>query len=140
MRRRAAWGAVLVVLAMAAPATGNVPDSFSACAATEKGGECTKGQAVVPYGATVYLKGKVAPPHAGLTADVWHKGPYAADWELLATVGITDKGVMKYAWTTTSADGASEVDDPNLIQFKIQDHGRSNKVKVLVLLSDIPHR
>jgi len=134
MRRRAAWVAVLVVLAMAAPATANVPDSFTACGSDTQTGDCTS-LVDVMYGQTVYFKAKVKPPHADLLAGVWHKGPFQGDvWQRWATVEISAKGVMKYAWETTFDDGAQ--DSPHFVQFRIKDHGSSNRVRVRVWLGE----
>lgn len=132
MRRMALFVAACIALAMAAPATADEPDSFTACGKDSRNGECTTSVSVA-YGETVYLKGKVAPSHADLRAAVWHQDIYG-DWSQVDTVAISDKGRMKYAWHTTQADGGQE--NPHHWQFRIKDHGKSNKVKVLVWLGE----
>jgi len=134
MRRAAASMLVLALLAIAVPATANVPDSFTACGSDSRTGECT-GLVDIGFGQTVYLKGKVDPPHADLTAGVWHKGPFEGDvWERWATVEISATGLMRYRWETTQADGAQE--SPHFVQFRIKGHGVSNRVKVRVWLGE----
>lgn len=130
------WGsiAVLVLLVgLTVPASANVPDSFTACGSNTSGGKCTKVVSVM-YGGTVYFKGKVQPPHANLEAGVWHKGPDDSTWEKWGTVAINDHGVMKYQWHTTMADGEQE--NAHFVQFRIEGHGKSNKVKVYVWLGE----
>jgi hypothetical protein len=55
-------------------------------------------------------------------------------WERWATVEISDNGVMRYAWETTIDDGAQE--SPHFVQFRIKDHGKSNRVRVRVWLGE----
>lgn len=134
MRRTSALVAALVALAMAAPATANEPDSFTACGSDSQTGECVE-LVNVGYGQTVYLKGKVDPPHADLRAGVWHRGPFAEDtWERWAVVDIAANGVMKYRWETTFGDGAQE--SPHRVEFRIKGHGKSNRVRVRVWLGE----
>ena len=133
MRPAAAWVVGLVVLALAAPATANEPESFTACGSDTKDGECTSLVDVL-YGGTVYLKGKVKPAHADLEAGVWHKDPFEDSWERWGTVEISDRGVMKYAWETTFDDGAQE--NHHLVQFRIKGHGNSDRVHVRVWLGE----
>ena len=131
------WGSIAVfvlLLGLTVPASANTPDSFTACGADTKGGECTKSVSV-GYGQTVYLKGEVDPAHAGLKAGVWHLGPNPGDtWERWTRVVISDTGRMSYAWETTMDDGAQE--NPHHVQFRIKGHGKSNRVKVLVWLGE----
>ena len=132
--RRSGWLAVVLVLALVTPASANTPDSFDACGAAEKGGDCTT-RVAVGYGSTVYFKGKVQPAHADQTAGVWHKGPFQGDvWQKWASIEISAAGVMKYAWETTMDDGAQE--NWHSVQFRIKGHGKSNIVKVQVWLGE----
>lgn len=126
-------GAVVLVLALAAPAAANTPDSFSACAKKGPAARCRESISVLA-GKTVYLKGKVSPPHANLEAELRHLGPDDASWKVLATVEIGDLGGMKYTWETTTADGSQT--DPHWFQFRIPDHGGSNAVEVMVFLGE----
>jgi hypothetical protein len=130
------WGSIAVValvLGLAVPAFANTPTSFTACGSATSGGKCTR-VVSVGYGSTVFLKGKVKPPHANLQAGVWHTGPNDSAWEKWATVPISAKGVMKYKWHTTQADGEQE--NAHFVQFRIAGHGKSNKVKVYVWLGE----
>jgi hypothetical protein len=133
--RRLGWIAVVaLVLALTTPASANTPTSFTACGSDTKGGDCTS-RVQVGYGQTVYLKARVKPPHADLTAGVWHKGFYPDDvWEKWDTVPISDTGVMKYRWETTIDDGSQE--SWHKVQFRIQGHGKSTIVKVRVWLGE----
>jgi hypothetical protein len=123
---------VVLVLALAVPASANTPDSFSACAKKAPDARC-RGSISVLAGKTVYLKGKVSPPHANLEAELWHQAPDLSV-ELLATVPIGDLGGMKYVWETTTADGSQT--DPNWFQFRIPGHGESNDVEVMVFFGE----
>ena len=125
--------ACLLTLALAAPATANEPESFSACARKGPDARCRESISVLA-GKTVYLKGKVAPAHANLEAELRHLGPDDASWKVLATVPIGDLGAMKYTWETTTADGSQT--DPHWFQFRIPDHGGSNAVEVMVFLGE----
>ncbi|MEW6059083.1 MAG: hypothetical protein AB1551_02900 [Actinomycetota bacterium] len=130
------WGSIAVlflILGLTVPASANVPDSFWACGSDTKKGECTQTVSVM-YGQTVHFKGKVQPPHADLEAGVWHKGPNDDTWERWATVAINDNGVMKYEWHTTINDGEQE--NAHRVQFRIEGHGKSNKVRVYVWLGE----
>jgi hypothetical protein len=122
-----------LVLALAVPAGADEPDSFSACGSDSKGGNCTK-LADVAYGETIYFKGVVDPPHSDLSAGVWYKAPFADSWVKWASVQISDKGVMKYAWETTIDDGAQ--DSKHCVQFRIKGHGKSNRVAARVWLGE----
>ena len=125
-------GAVVLVLALAVPASADTPDSFSACAKKGPGARCRESISVLA-GKTVYLKGKVSPPHAKLEAELWHQAPDLSV-ELLATVPIGDLGGMKYVWETTTADGSQT--DSNWFQFRIPGHGESNDVEVMVFFGE----
>jgi hypothetical protein len=125
--------ASLLTLAIATPATANTPDVFHACAKKEPDARCRESISVLA-GKTVYLKGKVSPPHANLEAELRHLGPDDASWKVLATVPIGDLGAMKYTWETTTADGSQT--DPHWFQFRIPDHGDSNAVEVMVFFGE----
>lgn len=133
MRRIAAGLVALALVLAAVPAGANVPRSFTACGSVTRHGDCGRVVNVI-YGKTVYLRGKVKPPHADLRAGVWHKGPFDDAWERWATVGISERGVMRYAWRTTLEDGAQDV--PHYVQFRIKGHGKSNRVRVYVWLGE----
>jgi hypothetical protein len=110
------WGSIAVIVllfGLTVPASANTPDWFTACG---------------------HLSGEVQPPHASLEAEVWHKGPDDTAWELWTTVDINAHGVMKYEWHTTQADGQQE--NAHFVQFRIEGHGKSNKVKVYVWLGE----
>ncbi len=125
-------GAVVLALALAAPASANTPDSFTACAKKRPHGVCRTSIAV-RAGATVYLKGKVDPAHADLRAAVWHLTPDLAV-EHLGKVAIGKAGRMKYTWETTTDDGSQT--DPHFFQFRIKGHGVSNDVEVMVYFGE----
>ena len=132
MRRAGSIVAVVLLIALAVPASANTPDSFSACAKKGPDARC-KTSIAVRAGATVDLKGKVNPPHADLEAELWHQAPDGTV-DLLATVPIADRGCMKYTWETTTDDGSQT--DPNWFQFKIPGHGKSNDVEVMVFFGE----
>jgi hypothetical protein len=123
---------IVLLFGLTVPASANTPDWFTACGHLS-GDKCTK-VVSVGYGDTAYFKGKVQPPHASLEAEVWHKGPDDTAWELWTTVDINAHGVMKYEWHTTQADGQQE--NAHFVQFRIEGHGKSNKVKVYVWLGE----
>jgi len=125
-------GAGALVLALAVPASADTPDSFSACAKRAPDTACRTSLAV-KVGSTVYLKGKVDPPHADLEADLWHQRPDLTV-EIIATVPIGRRGRMKYTWETTTGDGSQT--DPNWFQFRIPGHGKSNDVEVMVFFGE----
>jgi hypothetical protein len=132
MRRTVTIAVALLLLALSAPATANVPDSFSACARKRPDATC-RASISVRAGKTVYLKAKVVPPHAALEAELWHQAPDLST-EILATVPISKTGRMKFTWETTTADGSQT--DPNWFQFRIPGHGDSNDVEVMVFLGE----
>jgi hypothetical protein len=123
---------VALVLVVAVPARAGLPDSFTACARVGKGDPCERSIAV-EFGTTVTVTATVAPPHANLEAAVWHQDT-AGVWERLDRVEISDRGCMRYEWRTTAADGSQT--DPNHLQFRIPDHGKSNKVEVMVYFGE----
>lgn len=125
-------GAIGLLLALAVPASADMPDSFSACAKKRPDGVCKEAIAV-RAGATVYLKGKVDPPHADLRAAVWHLTPDLVA-ERLGTVAIGRHGCMQYTWESTTDDGSQT--DPNYFKFKIKGHGESTDVEVMVFFGE----
>jgi hypothetical protein len=105
--------------------------SFEACAAHTRASRACVATASYVYGATVYLRAKVRPVHAGSMAAVLHRDPGSNVWMRLGQVRVSDYGKMRFEWKTTRED--VDQHDPYFFRFKITGHGRSNKVRVWVL-------
>lgn len=114
--------ALLALSALAGPAGADTPDSFTACIAPKKtGGYCESGD-IFAAGSTLWLRGKVRPPHAGLVAKVFLRRPGSDSWDKVGTDTVSAKGRLKWAWHTSVDDA-----NPHLykLRFKISGHGAS---------------
>lgn len=122
--------ALLALLVLASPATGNVPDSFTACIGPVQATYCSSGD-TYQVGDLLWLRGKVRPPHAGMTAQVQLKEPGSDTWEKVGSDVVADTGKVRWTWRTDVSDSS-----PDFYRFrwKIPGHGASEIVKVRVVV------
>lgn len=114
-------------------AVGHEPRSFEACTVQEPGSCMSIGAAFI-YGDRVVVRGKVRPTHAGRVARVLRRDPHSTDWNVVATVTVSDRGRMRFVWETTRDDAVQ--DAPYLFRFRIPGHGRSNTTEAFVLFGE----
>lgn len=107
---------------------------FRAC--TKEGARgCMQVGAQIPFDATVVLKGKVRPLHAGVMADVLRRNPHGHVWREVGQVRVSDGGTLRYRWPTTYEDARRK---PYLFKFRIPGHGRSNVTEAEVFFHSTP--
>lgn len=82
----------------------------------------------------MYLRGKVSPAHAGKMAGVWRRKPHGNTWKKVDTAEISEQGRIRWSWETTEDDAVQ--DAPYRFQFRIPDHGRSNRVLAWVIFGE----
>jgi hypothetical protein len=124
----AAFGSILLApqMASAHPTT-----SFDSCAAyRHHGGPCGDSASYVA-GDRVFLRGRVRPPHASLTAYVVFLRPGADDWRRGVSVRISETGRMH--WSFRSATQDADPTEPWLFRFRIPGHGKSDAAQVFLL-------
>ena len=95
-------------------------------------GERCYGNLDFSAGETVFLRGRVRPPHAHRTARLLRKDPGTAGWTEIAVLDISDRGRMHFEWHT-DADDVSPEPGPYGFKFRIAHHGVSDRVYVFVL-------
>ena len=124
-----------IVLTATPVATAHPTHSFDACGANRRhGGACYDNGATYLYGDTVFLRGKVSPPHSRFTAGVWRQRPGSHHWRRVDSVPISDTGRMRWSWRTTRDD--ADQSDPYHFQFRIHGHGHSGSIPIWVIFGE----
>ena len=123
--------AMLALLVLAAPATANVPDSFTACIGPVQSDYCSSGDTYLA-GDDLWFQGEVEPPHAGLTAKVRMKAPGSDIWEKVGSDTVSDTGELRWTWRTNMSD--ANVDFYRL-KWRIPGHGKSTVATVQLIIS-----
>jgi hypothetical protein len=111
-------------------ATAHPVQGFTACAKQHRDAELCRQTVNNGYTESLYLRGRVTPPHGHLRARVWQKKP-GERWERERRVKITDTGRMRWHWYPEKPDDPN--DRPYRFQFRIPDHGRSNIVLMFIV-------
>jgi len=123
--------AMLALLVLAAPATANVPDSFTACIGPVESDYCSSGDTYLA-GDDLWFQGEVKPLHAGMTAKVRMKLSGDDVWEKVGSATVSDTGTLQWTWRT-------DVSDANVkfyrLKWKIPDHGISEVATVQLIVS-----
>lgn len=122
--------ALLALCVLAGPAIANVPDSFTACIGPVQATYCSSGD-TYQVGDALWLRGKVRPSHAGMTALVLMKEPGSDTWEQVGSDAVADTGKLRWTWRSDASDSS-----PDFYRFrwKIPGHGLSEIVKVRVIV------
>lgn len=121
------------VISLVPGAAAHEPTRFRACTVQAPGSCFSRGAAFV-YGDRVVIRGKVEPRHAGHVARVLRRDPGSADWVVVGTVTVSDRGTMRFAWRTTRRDAVQ--DAPYLFRFRIPGHGVSDRTEAFVLFGE----
>jgi hypothetical protein len=109
--------------------------SFDSCAARSLTSETCLRQERYTLNQTVYLRGRVTPPHAGFRAGVDRLDPGSNVWMRVDAVRVSDTGRMRWRWETTFHD--ADRHHPYRFRFAIFRHPRvSDVVRVWVLFRD----
>jgi hypothetical protein len=125
----ALMGALIAVCALATPAAADTPTSFTACISpTKTGGVCESGD-IFAAGDTLWLRGKIRPPHSGLVAKVLMRRPGDDSWDKVDTDMVSAEGRLKWAWRTSVDDASPKLYE---LRFKIPGHGVSEIATALI--------